>query len=77
MFDSSGNRRPLSQLITISKVAGIWSMLSDEEKTEVTESTGQLAHARPYISRKLEYAPAIRKDGVWVINASCQKIRIA
>ena len=76
MFDASGTRRPLSQLIAMSKVAGIWSLLSDEERTEVTESTGQLANARPYISRKLEYAPAIRKNVKFVINASGERIRI-
>ena len=72
----NGHRRPLSQIVSMSKVAGVWNLLTDAEKIEITDSTGQLANNRPYLARPQSFAPAIRKNAPFVINANGDRISI-
>ena len=72
----NGVRRPLSQIVAMAKVSGVWRFLSDSEKMQYTDSSGQLANNRPYLARKTSFAPALQKNTPFVINASGARISV-
>ena len=76
LYDVNGNRRSLDTLVKMSKVSGIWNLLTDTEKNGLTASTGQLESGRNFIAREAIYAEAIPKAEVFVINAQGKKIKI-
>ena len=51
--DEHGNRRLIDQLLSMAKYSTIWPMLSEVEKTSVTDTPGVLANGRSYIARKV------------------------
>ena len=73
LLDDNGQRRPIQQLLAMAKASPIWLMLTDEEKSQITQSTGVLANDRGYIPSDAPRGVALPRRAQFVLTATGQR----
>jgi hypothetical protein len=67
-LDSNGKPKPLSELMRMARVASLWPVLSELQKSQIMDTPGVLANDRHYIARNVLIGTPIRKKRPFVQN---------
>ena len=60
--DSTGEPRPLSELMRMARVTSLWPVLSELQRDQVLETPGALANDRHYIARNILVVPQSKRN---------------
>ncbi len=61
MLDENGERKSVDQLLAMAKLAPMWSLLTDSEKSAVQYTAGVLKNDVPFIVRKPRAGDMVRR----------------
>ncbi len=70
MLDEDGNRKSLEQLLAMTKLAPVWNLLNDEEKTAVQYTAGVLRNDMVFIIRGAKSGGFVKKVRPTVMTVS-------
>ena len=61
MLDEDGNRKSLEQLLAMAKLAPVWNLLNDEERSAVQYTAGVLRNDMAFIIRGSKSGGFVKK----------------